>query len=333
MLRHDLQALAMTQTMPRPNAATTAPDIAGALAAAAVAVDGVLDAVLPRATGLAEDALFDAMRYAVMNGGKRFRPALSLACARLFDLAPNSPEGASVLRAAAAVELVHCYSLVHDDLPAMDDDDMRRGKPSCHAKFGEATAILAGDALATLAFEVLADPATHPDAARRTELILALARAAGPQGMVAGQMIDLATEGKTPMGAGAPRRLDAAAIARMEELKTAALIVAACEAPAILAGAPPEARTKLAAYARALGLAYQVTDDLLDVEGGSAEIGKTAGKDAAAGKATFVATLGLAGARAEAERLIREAGQSLDFFGEKAEFLRHLTRFVLERRK
>ncbi len=305
-----------------------APDIAGALSAAAVAVEGVLDAVLPRASGLAEDQLFAAMRYAVMNGGKRFRPALSLACARLFDL----PETA-VLRAAAAVELVHCYSLVHDDLPAMDDDDMRRGQPSCHAKFGEATAILAGDALATLAFEVLADPATHPDASRRTALILSLARAAGPQGMVAGQMIDLATEGKTPMGEGAPPLLDAAGIARMEVLKTAALIAAACEAPAILAGAPPAARAKLAAYARALGLAYQVTDDLLDAEGGSGEIGKTAGKDAAAGKATFVATLGLAGARAEAERLIREAGQSLDFFGEKAEFLRHLTRFVLERRK
>jgi farnesyl diphosphate synthase len=324
MLRHDFQAFPMTETSPR----GTAPDIAGALASAAVAVDGVLDAVLPRATGLAEDALFEAMRYAVMNGGKRFRPALSLACARLFDL----PD-ASVLRAAAAVELVHCYSLVHDDLPAMDDDAMRRGQPSCHAKFGQATAILAGDALMTLAFEVLADPATHPDAARRTELILALARAAGPQGMVAGQMIDLATEGKTAMGAGAPRSLDAAGIARMEELKTAALISAACEAPAILAGASAEARAKLAAYARALGLAYQVTDDLLDAEGGSAEIGKTAGKDAAAGKATFVATLGLAGAHAEAGRLVAEAGQNLDFFGEKAEFLRQLTRFVLERRK
>ena len=309
----------MTKTSPG-----SVPDIAGALASAAVAVEGVLDAVLPRASDLPEDALFDAMRYAVMNGGKRFRPALSLACARLFDL-PDT----SVLRAAAAVELVHCYSLVHDDLPAMDDDDMRRGQPSCHAKFGEATAILAGDALMTLAFEVLADPATHPDAARRTELILALARAAGPQGMVAGQMIDLAAEGKTQ----GPRKLDADGIARMEELKTAALISAACEAPAILAGASAEARGKLAAYARALGLAYQVTDDLLDAEGGSAEIGKTAGKDAAAGKATFVATLGLAGARAEAERLLRDAGQSLDFFGEKAEFLRHLTRFVLERRK
>jgi len=328
MLRHDLRVLSMTDSSPRAAGRNGAPDIASALASAAAAVDSVLDAVLPRASGLAEDALFDAMRYAVMNGGKRFRPALSLACACLFDLPPET-----VLRAAAAIELVHCYSLVHDDLPAMDDDDMRRGQPSCHAKFGEATAILAGDALMTLAFEVLADPATHADAARRTELILALARAAGPQGMVAGQMIDLATEAKTPMGAGAPRVLDAAAIARMEELKTAALIVAACEAPAILAGASAEARAKLAAYARALGLAYQVTDDLLDAEGGSAEIGKTAGKDAAAGKATFVAALGLAGARAEAERLIRQAGQSLDFFGEKAEFLRHLTRFVLERRK
>ncbi|HEY4136661.1 MAG TPA: farnesyl diphosphate synthase [Alphaproteobacteria bacterium] len=315
----------MTDAKPR----ATAPDIAGALASAAHAVEAVLDQLLPRASGLAEDALFEAMRYAVMGGGKRFRPALSLACGRLFDL----PE-AAVLRAAAALELVHCYSLVHDDLPAMDDDDLRRGLPSCHAKYGEATAILAGDALMTLAFEVLADPATHSDGGRRTELILSLARAAGPQGMVAGQMIDLAAEGKTPMRpVGGPRQLDAAGIARMEELKTAALISCACETPAILAGAPAAARAALAAYARALGLAYQVTDDLLDAEGGSAEIGKTAGKDAAAGKATFVATLGLEGARAEAARLLREAGQNLDFFGEKADFLRDLTRFVLERRK
>ncbi len=299
-------------------------DIAGALASVATAVDAVLDAALPRASGSAEDVLFEAMRYAVMDGGKRFRPALTVACARLFDLPVEA-----VLRAAAAVELVHCYSLVHDDLPAMDNDLLRRGQPSCHAKFGEATAILAGDALMTLAFEVLADPATHSDAARRTELILSLARAAGPHGMVAGQMIDLAAEGKTQ----GPRHMDAAGIARMETLKTAALIAAACETAAIVAGAPPEARAKLAAYARALGLAYQVTDDLLDAEGGSAEIGKTAGKDAAAGKATFVATMGLDGAKAEAARLVAEAGQNLDFFGEKADFLRHLTRFVLERRK
>ena len=299
-------------------------DIASALASVATAVDMTLDRLLPRPSGAAEDVLFEAMRYAVMDGGKRFRPALSVACAQLFDLPAEA-----VLRAAAAVELVHCYSLVHDDLPAMDDDLLRRGQPSCHAKFGEATAILAGDALMTLAFETLADPATHPDAAIRTELILALARAAGAHGMVAGQMIDLAAEGKTQ----GPRSLDAAGIARMETLKTAALIQAACETAAIVAGAPPAARAKLAAYARALGLAYQVTDDLLDAEGGSAEIGKTAGKDAAAGKATFVAAMGLDGARAEAARLIAEAGQSLDFFGEKADFLRALTRFVLERRK
>ncbi|MFN4283960.1 MAG: polyprenyl synthetase family protein [Alphaproteobacteria bacterium] len=305
-----------------------AQDISGALASVATAVDMTLDRALPRASGAAEDVLFEAMRYAVMDGGKRFRPALSVACAQLFDLTAEA-----VLRAAAAVELVHCYSLVHDDLPAMDDDLLRRGQPSCHAKYGEATAILAGDALMTLAFELLADPATHPDAAVRTELILSLARAAGAQGMVAGQMIDLAAEGKTPKPPGSPRSLDAAGIARMETLKTAALIQAACDMAAIVAGAKPEARAKLAAYARALGLAYQVTDDLLDAEGGSAEIGKTAGKDAAAGKATFVAAMGLDGAKAEAARLIAEAGQSLDFFGEKADFLRALTRFVLERRK
>jgi farnesyl diphosphate synthase len=299
-------------------------DISAALAETARTVDSALAGLLPPPAGRGEDVLFEAMRYAVMGGGKRFRPILTLACARLFDV----PESHAV-RAGAAVELVHCYSLVHDDLPAMDDDDLRRGQPSCHVKFGEATAILAGDALMTLAFEVLAAPETHPDAALRCSLIAGLARAAGARGMVAGQMIDLAAEGKTQ----GPRALDAAGIARMEGLKTGGLIAFACEAAAILGRAPEDARQALANYAHTLGLAYQVVDDLLDAEGEAGLIGKTAGKDARAGKATLVAVLGLEGARREAAKLAAEAGHNLDFFGKKADFLRNMTRFVIERHR
>jgi farnesyl diphosphate synthase len=299
-------------------------DVSAAMAERARRVDAVLDRLLPRPDGRAEDALFEAMRYAVMAGGKRFRPLLTLACAELFEVSESR-----ALQAGAAIELVHCYSLVHDDLPAMDDDDLRRGQPSCHAKFGEATAILAGDALMTLAFEVLAAPDTHPDGALRCALVAGLARAAGGEGMVAGQLVDLAAEGKTS-GTGAR---DAAGIARMEGLKTGGLITFACEAAAILGQAPAEARHKLVGYADALGLAYQIVDDLLDVEGEAKLIGKTAGKDAKAGKATLVAALGLEGARAEAARLAAEAGRNLDFFGKKADFLRNMTRFVIERRR
>ena len=299
-------------------------DIAAFMAESARMIDGALDRLLPRPDGRAEDALFDAMRYAVMGGGKRFRPMLTLACAGLFDV-----PAAHALRVGAAIELVHCYSLIHDDLPAMDNDDLRRGQPSCHAKFGEATAILAGDALMTLAFEVLAAPDTHTDADVRCTLIVGLARAAGAEGMVAGQMIDLAAEGKT-RGAGAR---DADAVARMERLKTGGLIAFACEGAAILGRAPDAARQALAGYAHALGLAYQVIDDLLDAEGEAGAIGKTAGKDARAGKATFVALLGLDGARKEAAALAAEAGRHLDFFGKKADFLRNMTRFVIERHR
>jgi farnesyl diphosphate synthase len=299
-------------------------DIAAAMADSARKVEVTLDHLLPPLDGHAEDALFEAMRYSVMGSGKRMRPILTLACAQLFDV----PE-AYALRAGSAVELVHCYSLIHDDLPAMDDDDLRRGQPSCHAKFGEAAAILAGDALMTLAFEVLAAPETHADGAVRCALIVELARAAGAQGMVAGQMIDLAIEGKTP----GPGARDADGVARMERLKTGGLITFACRAGAILGGAPEAAHQALSGYAHALGLAYQVVDDLLDAAGQAAEIGKTAGKDAKAGKATFVAMLGLDGARTEAARLAAEAGRHLDFFGKKADFLRNITRFVIERHR
>jgi farnesyl diphosphate synthase len=299
-------------------------DISAAMTQSARSVDAVLAHVLPAPSDSAEDALFEAMRYAVMGGGKRFRPILTLACADLFDVPHDY-----ALRTGAAIELVHCYSLVHDDLPAMDNDDLRRGLPSCHAKFGVATAILAGDALMTLAFEVLADAETHPQPAIRCELVGGLAKAAGAQGMVAGQMVDLAAEGKTQ----GPRRLDAAGIARMESLKTGGLITFSCEAAAILGGASNEARQALLNYARALGLAYQVVDDLLDAEGEATQIGKTAGKDARAGKATFVAILGRDAAHAEAARLAGDAARNLDFFGKKADFLRDMTRFVIERRR
>jgi farnesyl diphosphate synthase len=228
-----------------------------------------------------------------------------------------------VLRAGAAVELIHTYSLIHDDLPAMDDDDLRRGKPSCHVAFDEATAILAGDALLTLAFEVLADPATHPDGAVRCDLVRALADAAGGRGMVAGQALDLAGE---------HTKADLAAITRMERLKTGALIAFSCEAGAIVAGAPADDRAALRAYGVDLGLAFQVVDDLLDVEGVEAAVGKKVGKDAAAGKATFVAALGVRAARAKAQELVDSATARLDRFGASADLFRAVARFVLDRK-
>src|SRR5690606_16985799 len=267
-------------------AGSSAPrDLQAALTETAAAVGVVLDRLLPTSEG-PEARLFEAMRYATLNGGKRLRPFLVIAGADLFDV----PRDRS-LRAAAAVELIHCYSLVHDDLPAMDDDDLRRGRPTCHIQFDEATAILAGDALLTLAFEVLADPATHPDPAIRVALVGALAAAAGGEGMVGGQMFDLVAEGRT---------LDLDQITRLQGLKTGRLIKVSCAAGAILGGANSEARDALDAYAQDLGLAFQIADDLLDVEGSEAEVGKKVGKDADAGKATFVSLLGVAEARRRA---------------------------------
>ena len=219
--------------------------------------------------------------------------------------------------------MVHAYSLVHDDLPAMDDSDLRRGRPTCHKEFDEATAVLAGDGLLTMAFEVLADPDTHGDPAVRCELVAALAAAAGAAGMVGGQMIDLIAE---------RRRLDIGAITRLQRMKTGALIAFACEAGAILARAPAEPRTALRGYAHDLGLAFQIADDLLDVEGSSAETGKPVGADAAAGKATFVSILGVERARAQAELLVRQAAAHLDLFGRRAELLREAARYVISRR-
>jgi farnesyl diphosphate synthase len=258
------------------------------------------------------------MRYACLGGGKRIRPFLVLQSARLFAV-----NEACAMRAACAVEMVHCYSLVHDDLPAMDDDDMRRGRPTVHRKFDEATAILAGDGLLTGAFAVLADPLTHADPMVRSELTLALADAAGPEGMVAGQMIDLEAEHAT---------LDIGAITRLQRLKTGALICFAAEAGAILGKAPQPLRAALRGYAQALGLAFQMADDLLDAEGSESEVGKRTGKDAARGKATFVSLLGIERARAQARMLAEQASAHLDLFAEKADLLRALALWVVDRR-
>ena len=288
-----------------------------ALTASAAAVEAALDRALPKDGG-PEARLFEAMRYATLGGGKRLRPFLVLEGARLFGV----PE-VRAARAAAAVELVHCYSLVHDDLPAMDDDALRRGRPTCHIQFDEATAILAGDGLLTLAFEVLADEATHPEGAVRARLVLALAKAAGAEGMVGGQMCDLEAETRT---------LALAEVKRLQRMKTGALFAFSCEAGALLGQAAAGHHRALLAYAEDLGLAFQIADDLLDAEGTEAEVGKRVGKDAGLGKATFVSLLGIENARKEAQRLVQRAVSSLDIFGEKAEPLAELARFVIARR-
>ena len=290
---------------------------AAALTQAAEIVEEALDRLLPK-TGLAEAPLVNAMRYACLGGGKRLRPLLVLTTARLFAVASDS-----AARAAAAVEMLHCYSLIHDDLPAMDNSDLRRGRATVHRQFDEATAILAGDALLTLAFEVLADPATHEDPAIRCRLVSDLAKAAGRDGMVGGQMLDLLAEKQS---------LDAAAITRLQRLKTVELIGFACEAGAVLGRASPPYLLALRGYAHDLGLAYQMTDDLLDAEGSSANTGKTVGLDAAAGKATFVSILGPERARGQAELLCRQAIKHLDIFEGRAEVLQQLAEFVIERR-
>ena len=266
----------------------------------------------------AESHLTEAMRYATLNGGKRVRPFLVMSSARLFSVAESC-----ALRVAAAVEMVHCYSLVHDDLPAMDDDELRRGQPTCHVRFDEATAILAGDALLTKAFQVLADPDTHPNPAVRSDLVAELAHAAGDEGMVAGQMLDLMAEDAT---------LGMSEVTRLQRLKTGMLIGFACESGAILGKAPEAARHALRAYVHDLGLAFQIVDDLLDVEGDEKEVGKKTGKDQAAGKATFVSLLGRDRARAQADMLAGQAAQHLELFAEKANHLRELAQFVVKRR-
>ena len=286
------------------------------MADAAKAVEHTLDKLLVLG-GDPEDRVIEAMRYAVLNGGKRIRPFMVLSSADIFGV-----DRSSALRAAAAMEMVHCYSLVHDDLPAMDDDDLRRGQPTCHKKFDEATAILAGDALLSRAFEVLADPETHQDARIRADLVLALAVASGERGMVGGQMLDLmapTTDFNMPE------------ITRMQRMKTGMLISVACEMGAILGHASDSARHALHAYAHDLGLAFQIADDLLDVESTVEQVGKKTGKDQAAGKTTFVSLLGVERARAQARMLSGQAAQHLEIFGEKSDLLQQLARFVVER--
>jgi farnesyl diphosphate synthase len=280
-------------------------------------VEQALEVLLPPVDG-PESRLAEAMRYATLGGGKRMRAFLVVQTASLF--AVNETCAA---RAAAAVEMLHAYSLVHDDLPAMDNDDMRRGKPSTHRAFDEATAILAGDALQTRAFEVLAEHDTHSDPLARCELVAALGAAAGAKGMAGGQMIDMMAEGQT---------LDGAAVTRLQALKTGRLIQFSAEAGAILGRAALHQRHLLAAFGRDIGAAFQIADDLLDVEGDAADLGKTTGKDEAAGKATMVAVLGIDRARSHAEVLARQAASHLDGFGPRAAHLRALASFAVSRR-
>lgn len=290
------------------------------LASVAAEVEHTLDGLIKPAGRLTtgEPLLWDAMRYATLGGGKRLRAFLAVESASMFGA-----ERSGALRAGAAVECLHAYSLVHDDLPAMDDDDLRRGKPTTHRAFDEAIAILAGDGLQTLAFQTLADPATHPEGAVRAELCLGLAVAAGGPGMVGGQMIDIAAET-------APEPFDLPTITTLQAKKTGALIRFSCEAGAIL-GQDAEARRSLAKFAEHLGLAFQIRDDLLDVEGDEKMAGKRLQKDAEAGKATFVSLLGVEGARKAATDEVNAANAALDGFGDRAKWLREAAGFAINR--
>jgi farnesyl diphosphate synthase len=289
------------------------------LAAAAATAEAALDALLPPEGADPQGRLAAAMRHAAMGGGKRLRAFLTIEVGALLGA-----EAAGAARAAAAVELLHAYSLIHDDLPCMDDDDLRRGKPTVHVAWDEATAVLAGDCLQTLAFETLADPATHPDGALRAELCLALARASGLAGMVGGQVLDIGAE-----TAGAPLGIDA--IATLQRLKTGALIAFAAEAGAILAGADAATRRRFANYAHDLGAAFQIRDDLLDVEGDEASAGKRVGKDAGAGKATFVGALGTDRARDRAAAHVAAARAALAPWGEQAAALAAAADYAVSR--
>ena len=284
----------------------------------AEAVEARLERLLAPVQSPGDGKLAEAMRYAALGGGKRLRPFILIESARLFGIGEEQ-----ALPAACALECVHCYSLVHDDLPAMDDDAIRRGRPTLHLAFDEATAILAGDALLTLAFEILSDPATHPDADVRAELVLLLAKAAGWRGMALGQALDLSPEGA---GFGAKE------IATMQALKTGALFRFACEAGAVLGRAAQSGRTALAAYAAAFGQAFQLADDLLDAEGDATALGKAVAKDEARGKATLVALLGPDAAKAKLAGLVAEAEAALAPFGAKAKTLIEAARFVAARR-
>ena len=291
-------------------------DLLAASARMAQEIDAEFDLLLavpddPRAR------LYEAMRYAVIGGGKRLRPLLLVATASLFNVDRDV-----ALRVGAAVEAIHVYSLIHDDLPSMDDDAMRRGKPTVHRAFDEATAVLAGDSLHALAFEILSDPRTHADPFVRSELIMCLAQASGPEGMAGGQMMDLEAEKTT---------FDLPTITRLQALKTGALISASVEMGAILGQIPAEGRAHLRGYAHDIGLAFQIADDILDVEGDAELAGKALQKDADAGKGTFVSIMGLERARNQAAMLVQQATDHLRGYGKEADLLRAIARYVLER--
>lgn len=292
-------------------------DLGRRMAAVAEAVEADLDRFLPVESG-PQARLNAAMRYATLGGGKRLRPFLAVAAGDLFGVPEERAR-----RVGCAIEMIHSYSLVHDDLPAMDDAELRRGRASCHRRFDDATAILAGDALQALAFELLSDPATHPDPEARIALVRGLAVASGPAGMCAGQMIDLEAEGQA---------LDLEQVLELQRLKTGALIRFSCEAGAILGGASAAARRALLDYADALGTAFQIRDDLLDVLGDAAETGKDQGLDASAGKATLVGLLGIDGARRRLHQLHERAVLALAPLGPASAVLRAVMEFVIHRR-
>lgn len=279
-------------------------------------IDRLFDAILatPQDT---RARLYQAMRHAAIGGGKRLRPLLVTAACELFHV-----DRARALRVGLAVECIHVYSLIHDDLPCMDDDDLRRGKPTVHKAFDEATAVLAGDSLHALAFELLADGATHDDPLARVELVAELGRASGPAGMAGGQMMDLVAERAT---------LDLGAVTRLQQLKTGALIGFCLEAGGIMGRVPADGRSPLRGYARDVGLAFQIADDLLDAEGEEAKTGKRVGKDCARGKETFVSLLGPQRARQQAGMLAEQAVHYLAGFGPEADLLRAIARFAVER--
>lgn len=300
-----------------PSLRETSPELKEALEDTVQMVDKAIGRLLPE-TDLPESQLYDAMRYGSLSGGKRLRPFMVMQSAKLFNVDP-----ARAKRVASAIELVHAYSLIHDDLPAMDNSDMRRGKLTVHRAYDEATAILAGDGLLTMAFQILTGPETHEDPYVRCSLIAALADASGAHGMVGGQMLDLIGESTA---------FDLGTISRMQRMKTGKLMAFSCEAGAILGKAGEQYRRALTSYAYDLGLAFQVTDDILDVEGDSVETGKPANQDSKAGKSTFVSTMGKEQAQQRAEMLVEQAIRHLHIFQGRATMLEELAYYVLRRR-